>query len=89
MPIAEQHVLFFGGLVRGAIAWAQVRYCILFGPFIDICYFMIALGPIFTSPKKMLDKILLRKVSGLTRDGMAGPVTLDIKLRAFFCYILD
>ncbi|CAM9968708.1 unnamed protein product [Ascophyllum nodosum] len=24
MPIAEQHVLFFGGLVRGAIAWAQV-----------------------------------------------------------------
>lgn len=25
MPIAEQHVLFFGGLVRGAIAWAQVR----------------------------------------------------------------
>lgn len=27
MPIAEQHVLFFGGLVRGAIAWAQVRAC--------------------------------------------------------------
>lgn len=24
MPVAEQHVLFFGGLVRGAIAWAQV-----------------------------------------------------------------
>ena len=24
MPISEQHVLFFGGLVRGAIAWAQV-----------------------------------------------------------------
>ncbi|CAB1118081.1 unnamed protein product [Ectocarpus sp. CCAP 1310/34] len=25
MPVAEQHVLFFGGLVRGAIAWAQAR----------------------------------------------------------------
>ncbi|CAM9484335.1 unnamed protein product [Phaeothamnion confervicola] len=24
MPLTEQHVLFFGGLVRGAIAWAQV-----------------------------------------------------------------